>query len=591
MTRLLLLCLLASCGSTARTTALSPPPASSPDPLPPVVVTAPVMPAPVTPAAGSLGTLRFEVTGGNPAARRDFEQGVLAMHSFWYTEATRRFTAAIAADPSFAMAHWGLAMSHAQLLFGIDDLDAGRAALANVPPLDNVTPRERAWIASARAFFAPEQIEARRTALVTALARMHREYPDDDEVASFLALGLMSGGPPGQPPELALQVRGGALALEVLARQPTHPGAAHYVIHAFDTPDLARIALPAAKQYAAIAPGAFHARHMPAHIFARLGDWEAARASCQSAWDISLAERVADFHSLSWIVAINFELGRRADAEAAIKRFGDAVRKGAPSYVRGGYTEVVSVYLEATRDDARLDELLAPLQGPVVETADMPKGPGAPPFAVFEQIGTMSLRAGVSARRGDLAAVRKAARERAALDRKLDPFLELQLGKAGFAKDKTKRQRQAELGDQLALARARKDHEATVPLYRKLVAHVESEPHHEPSVTGGSPREGLAEALMEIGKPREALVELELLLKRHPRRARLLLRAARAAARTGDAVRAYDHYAQLVEVWHAADASFPGLDEAVAAVAAGRPKPPPASPPAKPAPPAGTHHH
>src|SRR5262249_12009098 len=159
-----------------------------------------------------------------------------------------------------------------------------------------------------------------------ALAELVRAYPDDDEAKAFLALALLCRSP--EEP-LTLRAQAAALALELSARNPDHPGAAHYAIHALDTPELAPLGLPAARRYARIAPEAFHARHMPAHIFTRLGMWPEAVASCQSAWEASeqwvksakVSPDERDFHSLSWIVAIEVERGRIHEAEAARARF------------------------------------------------------------------------------------------------------------------------------------------------------------------------------------------------------------------------------------------------------------------------------
>src|SRR5688500_7686753 len=116
---------------------------AEPPPNAPAASTA--RPAP-DPAHADLGTLTFEVTGGTEEARRAFVRGLLAYHSFWYEEAAPQFRAAVAADRSFVMGHWGLAMSHSQLLFQQDDVAAGRAALAAMPPLEGVSERERAWV-------------------------------------------------------------------------------------------------------------------------------------------------------------------------------------------------------------------------------------------------------------------------------------------------------------------------------------------------------------------------------------------------------------------------------------------------------------
>src|SRR5262249_54423285 len=141
---------------------------------------------------------------------------------------------------------------------------------------------------------------------------------------------------PDDPDNAAVRNRAAALAAGVFEHNPVHPGAAHYLIHAYDTPELAEQALPFARAYARIAPAAFHARHMPAHIFSRLGMWKEAIASCQAAWDAStaaarrdgLSASHDDFHSLAWLVEMPFEIGQRKAADRAIGEFAAAVKGG-----------------------------------------------------------------------------------------------------------------------------------------------------------------------------------------------------------------------------------------------------------------------
>src|SRR5262249_54342935 len=161
-----------------------------------------------------------------------------------------------------------------QLLWQLDDLETARDALAKITDPEKLTPLERDWIGAARVLTGEGNALARRQAFTAALEKMHREHPADDEVASLYALALLRSIRFDDPDALAVHVRAAAIAGEVFARNPKHPGAAHYTIHALDTADLAPLALPAARAYAAIAPDAFHARHMPAHIFSRLGMWK-----------------------------------------------------------------------------------------------------------------------------------------------------------------------------------------------------------------------------------------------------------------------------------------------------------------------------
>src|SRR4030095_5256253 len=154
------------------------------------------------------------------------------------------------------------------------------------------------------------------------MEKVYRDYPDDLDAAAFYSLSLLGLVQPGEK-SFRLQARAGAIALEVYQKNPNHPGAAHYIIHAFDDPEHAILALPAARRYADIAPEAHHARHMPSHIFLQLGMWPEAAASNESAWEASdawmkrkhLSVNVRDYHSLNWLLYVYLQQGRYRKAE------------------------------------------------------------------------------------------------------------------------------------------------------------------------------------------------------------------------------------------------------------------------------------
>ncbi|HEX2569597.1 MAG TPA: hypothetical protein VH877_08565, partial [Polyangia bacterium] len=318
-----------------------------------------------------LGKLSFP-TSGPATAQAHFEHGVLLLHSFFYDEALDAFRAATAAAPDFAMGYWGEAMTYDHPLWEQHDGGAGRAALARIPASARLTPRERDFVAAARLLFAPGDRAPAKAAYSAALERMHAAYPDDDEVTAFYALSLL--GLAGQEAsKIDLRIRAGALMLDVFARNPEHPGAAHYIIHAFDDPVHAVLALPAARHYAAVAPAAFHARHMPSHIFVHLGLWPEALRANESAWAASQAwiERrhhgieKRDFHSLSWLASIALQLGDRRRAEEALQIATDTLAKVNTSYTRAVYATIASALLTETGEWRRAEELLQPLARPL----------------------------------------------------------------------------------------------------------------------------------------------------------------------------------------------------------------------------------
>ena len=225
-----------------------------------------------TPDAGTFGHIDFPVTG-SPKCQARFTEGMLALHSFLYDQAHETFASALDATPAdgpCAMAAWGDAMTHDHPLWGERDVPKARAALLRVTSEEALTPKERAYLATARALFATDDEDAAHAAWVASAAKMHQDYPDDDEVALQYALALMAAH---GLRDVRRAVEAGALALDVFHRHPDHPGAAHYVIHAFDSSDHAILAVPAARAYARIAPDAGHALHMPSHTFTHLGMW------------------------------------------------------------------------------------------------------------------------------------------------------------------------------------------------------------------------------------------------------------------------------------------------------------------------------
>jgi tetratricopeptide (TPR) repeat protein len=533
--------------------------------------------------AEALGALHFAVSGGTPEARQRFSRGLLALHSFWYDEAIKQFTAAIEADKTFAMAYWGLAMSHSKLLWGDDDLTAGRDVLKRMPAPNLLPPHDQAWVVAVLSLFkrAKVDVQSSRKEFLAVMEQVHAQFPDD-ESALFLALALLSTVRPNDPSEVQIRERAGELANEVFKRNPKHPGAAHYLIHAYDTPELATRALPAAQQYAAIAPAAFHALHMPAHIFSRLGKWKEAVVSCQAAWDASVAwvrrDKLSidhqDFHSLTWLVEINFERGRRKDAERAMTTFSDAVRAGLTHEKRAAFANQVASFMARTGEWTRADELLAPLQAPAAD-ADAAKAgssmmcgghaplPSGPPTQLFERRAVLGARAQAAAMRHDQALLGRILEERDAVDAELHPFLVATQPKEFVdSADKLR-----VLVREALVARARNDDRALVAALRPLAVDQDDEFTGEGTAGGILHHEEIAEALLRLGQAKEALAEYRLVLAKHAGRARSLLGAARAATKAGDRAAARDYYQQLVTTWSEADEGTDGLPESRQAIA------------------------
>ncbi|MGH7229697.1 MAG: hypothetical protein ACREIH_10865, partial [Nitrospiraceae bacterium] len=218
-----------------------------------------------------LGKIEFP-TSGSAHAQRHFLRGVLALHSFWYEEALTAFQESTKSDPDFMMGYWGEAMAHNHPIWEEQDAQAARKALEEIREGVKITPRERAYLNAVKLLYGEGHKLTRDRAYAAAMEQLYRDNPEDLEAASFYALSLLGTIRPSDR-DFRRRIQAGAIALDVSRKNPDHPGAAHYTIHAFDDPEHAILALPAARRYAEIAPEAHHARHMPAHIFLQLGMW------------------------------------------------------------------------------------------------------------------------------------------------------------------------------------------------------------------------------------------------------------------------------------------------------------------------------
>ena len=226
-----------------------------------------------------LGTIRFAVSC-NDEANPQVKKGVALLHHMTYHGARSEFLAATQKDPDCAMGYWGQAMSYIHPLWSDapnkQDFAAGHALIDKARSQANVTEREKAYIKAAAAYYEGgwRKKEAENLQNFEAGWRqVYQRFPEDVEAASFYALSHMATANPGDK-SYTKQKQAGAIAEKVLTQMPDHPGAHHYIIHAYDYPPLAPKALKAARSYGDIAPAIPHALHMPTHIFTRLGFWQ-----------------------------------------------------------------------------------------------------------------------------------------------------------------------------------------------------------------------------------------------------------------------------------------------------------------------------
>ncbi len=228
--------------------------------------------------AQTLGRISFP-NSGKPSAQEPFLKGVMLLHSFEYDDAAQAFREAQSADPGFALAYWGEAMTYTHPLWNEKNAAAGRAALERLGPTAGArrqkagTPREQRWLDAVEALYFADTAKARSDTLYSqVMSQLSAEAPEDDEAKTLYALSVM--GLSQAVRNIPNYMRAGALAQEVYRRNPAHPGALHYIIHAFDDPIHAPLGLFAAREYSVIAADADHAQHMTTHIFLALGMWE-----------------------------------------------------------------------------------------------------------------------------------------------------------------------------------------------------------------------------------------------------------------------------------------------------------------------------
>jgi hypothetical protein len=279
--------------------------------------------APAT-AQVKLGEVAF-ANSGAASAQADFLAGLGFLHNFEYPRAAEAFKRAQAADPGFAMAYWGEAMTYNHAVWMEQNATAGRAALARLGATTDArlakapTPREREYLQAVETLYGAGDKEARDFVYADAMAKVHRDFPDDVDATAFYALSLLGTSHQGR--DTATYMRSAALLEEVYPSHLHHPGVLHYLIHSYDDPVHAPLGLRAARLYGAEASGAPHALHMTSHIFLALGMWDDVIKSNEDSTAALNALRASRNmkptgcgHAFSWLMYGYLQAGRDADA-------------------------------------------------------------------------------------------------------------------------------------------------------------------------------------------------------------------------------------------------------------------------------------
>ena len=493
-----------------------------------------------------VGSVSFP-TSGNAQAQEHFERGVGILHSFGWKQAIAEFQAAQELDPDFAMAYWGESLCYNHPLQRERDLDTPRAVLNKLGPdlaarlAKAPTEREKGFVTAVDAlFFGDGDYGERRIAYMKSMRNLYESFPDDDEVATFYALSLLTAAGPSGARATELNVLGGAIGLEVTARNPMHPGAVHYTIHGFDDPIHARLALPAARVFADIAGAVSHAQHMPTHIFIQLGMWDEVSSSNQAAYDVAVdlwepGDVPGDMvHALDWGQYGDLQRGDYARANQWIERMVGISERNAEHHARlhGALPRVrARLVLESQQwktlpvtDKASAVELLATGLSAI-------------------ELGDLKLAAKASRRLQELAVEAAKDNDRIQFARTTQPLQIMHKEVAGS----------------LALAKGRT--RAGLKLLREGVAIAESM-----RAPNGAPNpikpvhEVYAEALLETGDLTEARAQFEKSLQRTPNRTLSLLGLARTLVAAGDELAARAQYEKLAEI--SAGRQFPASQEA-----------------------------
>jgi len=480
------------------------------------------------PGPEKFGQVRFP-TSCNAKVQPVFERGLALLHSFAYVNAAKRFEEVSANDPGCGMAQWGLAMTYFHAIWGPptdDEFAAGRAAAQKAAALGAPSARERDYIAAIGSYYQGDGVPhpSRVVAYEKAMAGVAQRSPGDHEAAIFHALAIL-GVAYNSPPDktYARQKEAAKILNGLLAVEPEHPGIAHYMIHSFDYPELAELALPAARAYAKIAPSAPHALHMPSHIFTRLGMWKESidsnLASAQTAqrWIAKTHAGATAFdalHAMDYLEYAYLQTGQDAKAREVADNVAKVTSFDIPQFA-AGYALAAVPARHALERRAWSEAAAVTAQPATFPWAKYPYAKAIVHFA----------RAVGAARSGNVESARQDLATLAEIQTSLK-------GQKGFDwATQVEIQRRAAAG---WLARAEKKDAEALALMRSAADLEDSTDKHP--VTPGSilpAREQLADLLSELGQPAAALAEYEASLRAAPGRLNSYDGAARAAERAG----------------------------------------------------------
>ena len=483
---------------------------------------------------------------GAAAAQPPFLKGLLALHSFEYEDAQEAFQAAEKIDPDFAMAYWGEAMSYNHPIWMQQDTDAARAALEKLGKTAEMrlakapTEREKDYLRTADVlFFSKGDKETRDFAFEKSMAALAAKYPDDLDAATLHALSILGTCHDGR--DFRRYMKAAAIAEEVFAKNPNHPGAAHYMIHSYDDPIHAPLGLRPARVYAKIAPAAAHALHMPSHIFFALGMWDEVSASNEDSYAAvkARADRRGEplnghgYHALGWLEYSYLQQGRFADAKKLLKK--NTMHQQAFGKTNRAKNHAIFTHTTFINETQNWDERLL-----------------LPKFKSGQKSDRTAARYWFTKGRIFLKNNRLADAEKA-----LDHLAEIAVDQPD---DRALNALHLEL---MALIALQKDDATQALQHLKAATELED----KLPLSFGPPwplkptHELYGEVLLQLNRPAEAAAQFQKALDRAPRRSLSLLGLARAALQAGDFQSARAAAGELQKSWHNADTNLKALPE------------------------------
>jgi hypothetical protein len=495
-------------------------------------------------------SVKFE-TSCAPAVRGDFNASVALLHSFWFPEAIKSFEGVLAKDPTCAMAYWGIALSQWSNPFAgiksVKTVELVRQTIEKGKTIGTPTPRERGYLDAVATLVTssdPGTHAARVTAYENAMAKVVADNPRDVEARMFYALALNQASPPTDK-TYAKNVKAAGILERLFKQMPTHPGIAHYIIHAYDVPPLAPKALAAARKYASLAPAIPHALHMPSHTFTRVGAWkesiETNRRSAEAARKSSGTGE--ELHALDYQAYAYLQLAQDVKAKEVVDHTiglsNNVQAAGAVSAGAGAFAA------------AAIPARYALERGAWAEAAALPIRPANTPYT--EAI-THFARALGAARSGNPAAAAADIERLAALRDKLQSMQE------AYWTEQVDIQRRVALA-WVAFAEGRKEDGL-----QQMKQAADAEDATDKSAVSPGPlapaRELLGFMFLEADRPELALMAFEATMKKEPNRFRGIYGAARAADAAGNRGKAKQYYAQLRELAKETDSDRPEVAQA-----------------------------